>query len=58
MICSGAHPKPYIWYQSENDGKIGWDINYFTFDFNYIETGNVLTETNGSDACFTRCVKK
>lgn len=36
---------------------IGWDINYFTFDFNYVGTGNVLKDT-GSDACFVRCVEK
>lgn len=36
---------------------MGWDINYFTFDFNYVGTGNILKDT-GSDACFVRCVEK
>lgn len=42
---------------------IGWDFNYFTFDFNYIEVGNILkdvsgsTKENSSDACFVRCVE-
>ena len=39
---------------------IGWDINYFTFDFNYISSANVFSpnNSNNSDACFVRCVEK
>ena len=38
------------------DGSsLGWDINYFSFDFNFISTSNLIRE-NGSDACFVRCV--
>lgn len=42
--------------QTDNKSKFGWDINYFTFDFNYIDTSNIYGD--GSDACFVRCVKK
>lgn len=35
--------------------SLGWDINYFSFDFNFISTGN-LFRSGGSDACFVRCV--
>lgn len=35
---------------------VGWDINYFTFDFNRIYQGNVFNG-NESDACFIRCVE-
>lgn len=41
------------------DGSsLGWDINYFSFDFNFISTSNLIrTSPNyGSDACFVRCV--
>lgn len=43
-----------------NDGSkgpaIGWDFNYFTFDFNHIIESNIFS--NGkSDACFIRCVE-
>ena len=34
---------------------LGWDFNYFTFDFNFINTGDIYKETT-SDACFVRCV--
>ena len=36
---------------------LGWDFNYFTFDFNYVGTGNLI-RGGGSDACFVRCVEK
>lgn len=40
------------------DRAIGWDINYFTFDFNFIHQANLRNNaTNGSDACFIRCVE-
>lgn len=35
---------------------LGWDFNYFTFDFNFINTGDIYKETT-SDACFVRCVE-
>lgn len=35
--------------------SLGWDINYFSFDFNFISTGNMI-RGGGSDACFVRCV--
>lgn len=34
---------------------IGWDINYFTFDFNGITEGNVA---GGADACFVRSIQQ
>ena len=38
------------------DGNsLGWDINYFSFDFNFISTSNLI-RPGGSDACFVRCV--
>ncbi len=40
-----------------SESAIGWDINYFTFDFNYITQGTLFTG-NSSDACFVRCVEK
>lgn len=33
----------------------GWDINYFTFDFHSINSGNVA---HGADACFIRSIKQ
>lgn len=40
------------------DKTIGWDINYFTFDFNFIHKTNLYNNsTDGSDACFIRCVE-
>lgn len=38
-------------------GVIGWDFNYFTFDFFTISQSNVFSGDN-SDACFVRCVEK
>lgn len=35
---------------------VGWDINYFTFDFNRIYQANVF-DSDKSDACFIRCVE-
>ena len=35
--------------------SLGWDINYFSFDFNFISTSNMI-RPSGSDACFVRCV--
>ena len=35
--------------------SLGWDINYFSFDFNFISTSNLI-KSGGSDACFVRCV--
>lgn len=47
-------PGAIYYIRSAVDGKLGWDINYFTFDFNSIEIGSV---NNGRDACFIRCIK-
>ena len=41
---------------TKTDGaSLGWDINYFSFDFNFISTDNLI-RSGGSDACFVRCV--
>lgn len=46
-------PKDYF---TPTDGaSLGWDINYFSFDFNFISTDNLI-RSGGSDACFVRCV--
>lgn len=40
---------------------LGWDINYFTFDFNGISGGSLFGNGAGnyqSDACFIRCVDR
>lgn len=59
-------PGAIYWYNNQVPGAnvegtdencLGWDINYFTFDFNFIGTGNLI-KSDGSDACFVRCVKK
>ena len=44
--------------RGSKEDAIGWDINYFTFDFNYISASNLFDADNGSDACFVRCVEK
>lgn len=51
----------YWWNQSafvnkERGNCLGWDINYFTFDFNFIGAGNLI-HNDKSDACFIRCVE-
>lgn len=38
------------------DDVLGWDFNYFSFDFNFIDRSNIHDD-NGSDACFVRCVE-
>lgn len=38
----------------EPGALVGWDINYFTFDFFPISSGNVA---DGKDACFVRSIK-
>lgn len=57
-------PGAIYWLQKEipqnfhtpTDGaSLGWDINYFSFDFNFISSSN-LFRTGGSNACFVRCV--
>ena len=36
----------------------GWDINYYTFDFNHLSTSDMYKEEDEtSDACFIRCVE-
>lgn len=41
---------------SKIDNIIGWDINYFTFDFNFMPFSNVFVDGINSDACFVRCI--
>lgn len=41
---------------TDNNDVIGWDFNFFTFDFNKIDTGNVF-KVGASNACFIRCVE-
>ncbi len=46
-------------YKTEPDAEgntlfSGWDINYATFDFNKISSGNIA---HGKDACFVRCIE-
>ena len=40
---------------SEFESVIGWDFNYFTFDFYPF---GVSAAQSGKDACFIRCVEK
>ncbi|MCM1093536.1 MAG: hypothetical protein NC421_06230 [Lachnospiraceae bacterium] len=55
-------PGAIYWYNkpvttsvnSETGAMVGWDINYFTFDFFQISGGNVA---QGADACFVRSIK-
>lgn len=43
-------------YFTPTDGvSLGWDINYFSFDFNFISKDNLI-KSGDSDACFVRCV--
>lgn len=39
----------------ESGFLVGWDFNYFTFDFFPLSEGNVA---NGADACFVRSIKQ
>lgn len=53
-------PGALYWYathvqHSDNTFSIGWDINYFTFDFNNILESNVF-KNGKSDALFVHCV--
>ena len=56
-------PGAIYWYQkpvktslnSETGAMVGWDINYFSFDFFQISGGNV---SQGADACFVRSIKQ
>lgn len=55
-------PGAIYWYNkpvstslnAEKGSIVGWDINYFTFDFFQISSGNVA---NGANACFVRSIK-
>lgn len=59
-------PGAIYWSQKiekiEGTDRVGLDINYFTFDFFYMDTsawGDYVTDAsnyNKSDACFIRCV--
>ena len=53
-------PGAVYWYRTRggtipSGPYVGWDINYFTFDF--FPIGSYSTGTS-QDACFVRCVKK
>ena len=48
-------PGAIYWIDKETNQKLGWDINYFTFDFNSIDATNIF-DSDDSDACFVRCV--
>lgn len=48
-------PGAIYWIDKETNRKLGWDINYFTFDFNSIDATNIF-DSDDSDACFVRCV--
>lgn len=54
---------------TNSDSAVGWDFNYFTFDFFPISKSNIFGTAEGewntpnriynnSDACFVRCVEK
>lgn len=48
-------------YPGTLENAMGIDINYFTFDFNYLHTGSMYGQNltaNHSDACFIRCVDR
>lgn len=38
--------------------SIALDINYFTFDFNYLPPANIFDNSGNSSACFIRCVDR
>lgn len=46
---------PQNYFTSTDGVSLGWDINYFSFDFNFISKDNLI-RSDGSDACFVRCV--
>ena len=56
------------WAKMAEDSYIGMDINYYTFDFNAIDTPSTFGSASGggnehlgagnSDACFIRCVDR
>lgn len=48
---------PKNFFTPTDGASLGWDINYFSFDFNFISTDNLI-RARGSDACFVRCVKE
>lgn len=54
-------PGAIYWFDKQatvKGGKsLGWDINYFTFDFNYISKMKVSSNIWHNDACFIRCVE-
>lgn len=59
-------PGANYWLDKEKEGTIestgksveahGWDINYFTFDFNHLSTSDMVKD-GYSDASFIRCVE-
>ena len=53
---NNANSKPP--FGDDSKGAIGWDFNYFTFDFFPITQSNLFSDAvNTSDACFIRCVE-
>ena len=54
-------PGAVYWWNNKVGSMVAWDINYFTFDFNSLDDGNVFPKNGGgdgkSDACFIRCVE-
>lgn len=51
-----ANSKPP--FGDDSKGAIGWDFNYYTFDFFPITQANLFSDAvNTSDACFIRCVE-
>lgn len=54
-------PGAVYWLNNKVGSMVAWDINYFTFDFNSLDDGNVFPKNGGgdgkSDACFIRCVE-
>ncbi|MDE6451783.1 MAG: DUF4906 domain-containing protein [Odoribacter sp.] len=55
-------PGAVYWLESKKPDSpyepnaLGWDINYFSFDFNMMGMYSLYNDTN-SDACFVRCVE-
>ena len=50
------HPTNDIGAGGDPD-NVGWDFNYFTFDFFPISQSNLFNDGE-SDAVFIRCIKK
>ena len=44
-----------LYIEGAETNAVGWDFNYFTFDFFPISSSSVQ---NGKNACFVRCVEE